>query len=514
MKPYRPGRPRRYWVLENLFLLLSLGLLPAGGAHAKDSSAYFGIRVVDEQTGRGVPLVELETVDHRQWITDSGGWAAFHEPGLMGQRVFFLVRSHGYEFPKDGFGYAGVALKTVGGTKTTIKIKRLNIAERLYRVTGQGIYRDSVLLGEPTPLQEPLGSGKVAGQDSVSVEPFQGKLFWFWGDTWRMSYPLGHFWMAGAVSELPEKGGLDPVQGVNLRYFTDKEGFSRPMARLGVDKGVIWADGFLTLPDDSGRERLVCHYVHKASLEKMLDHGLAVFNEEKNEFERLKTLDMKDCELFPGQAHPVRFREGATDYFYLGEVFPNVRVKADWQHYIDPASYEALTCVALAGPFGMTTLLRDAEGRVRYEWRRIAKPISGAEERKLIVAGRLKNEEAHFLPRDVDSGKPILMHRGSVRWNAYRQRWIMIAVQYGGSVVSGRGLVCGGKGSHGSLAASQKDRHPRQVQFLQPGASSVFRSAGRPADLLRRHLFQHLFGQSRGHSRIRLQPDHVSTGSR
>ena len=44
---------------------------------------YFQIRIVDEATGRGVPLVEVTTVNGiRQW-TDSAGIVAFHEPGLM-----------------------------------------------------------------------------------------------------------------------------------------------------------------------------------------------------------------------------------------------------------------------------------------------------------------------------------------------------------------------------------------------------------------------------------------------
>ncbi len=175
-------------------------------ARAEGPRAYFGVRVVDEQTGRGVPLVELETVHRMKWITDSNGWAAIDEPGWSGQRVFFHVRSHGYEFPKDGFGFAGVALEVGPGKRSVAKIRRINIAERLYRVTGEGIYRDSVLLGEPTPLAEPLGTGKVAGQDSVFGEPYRGKIFWFWGDTARLSYPLGHFWMAGAVSDPPGKG--------------------------------------------------------------------------------------------------------------------------------------------------------------------------------------------------------------------------------------------------------------------------------------------------------------------
>ena len=57
------------------------------------------------------------------------------------QSVFFTITSHGYQFQKDGFGYPGVALQIKPGGSKTLKIKRLNIAERLYRSTGQGIYR-------------------------------------------------------------------------------------------------------------------------------------------------------------------------------------------------------------------------------------------------------------------------------------------------------------------------------------------------------------------------------------
>ncbi len=406
-------------------------------ARADDPGGYFGIRVVDDQTSRGVPLVELETVNHLRWVTDSGGWVAIHEPGLMGQRVFFFVRSHGYEFPKDGFGFDGVRLQMVAGQKATIKIKRLNIAERLYRVTGEGIYRDSVLLGEPAPLAEPLGSGMVAGQDSAFAELYQGKIFWFWGDTSRMSYPLGHFWMAAAVSELPGQGGLDPGLGVNLRYFTDKDGFSRPVARLGVEKGVIWADGFLVLPDETGRERLVCHYAHMESLSKMLDHGLAVFNDEKSEFERLKTLDLKDGPLFPGQGHPIRHRDGNIDYIYFGEVFPNVRVQADWKHYLDPAAYEAYTCLDESAPRANPPCCAAPTAKCVTSGGGMPSRSTGLTEQKLIAAGRLPAEHARFLPADADTGKPVLMHRGSVRFNAHRQRWVMIAGQAGGSSMLG-----------------------------------------------------------------------------
>ena len=403
--------------------------------HGDTAALYFGVRVVDQATGRGVPLVELRTVNHLTWVTDSAGWAAIHEPGLMGQQVFFFVRSHGYEVPKDGFGFEGVRLQVQAGERATIKIQRRNIAERLYRVTGEGIYRDSTLLGEPTPLTEPLGSGKVAGQDSAFAELYQGKIFWFWGDTARMSYPLGHFWMAAAVSELPGQGGLEPERGVDLRYLVDDQGFSRPVARLGVQKGMIWADGFLTLPDETGRERLVCHYAHMESLSKMLGHGLAVFDDDKGEFEILKVLDMDDRHLFPGQAHAFRHREDGVEYLYFGEVFPTVRVKADWQHYLNPAAYEVFTCSDPAGGQDGDRPLLDRDGRVQYRWQRGGIPVDGSVEQRWITAGRLPPEQARFLPVDVDSdtGQRVLLHRGSVRWNEYRQRWIMIATQTGGS---------------------------------------------------------------------------------
>src|SRR6266702_829754 len=65
---------------------------------------YAEIRVVDAETGHGVPLVELVTVNHVRFVTDNAGRVAFHEPGLMGREVFFTIRSHGYEMKRDGFG--------------------------------------------------------------------------------------------------------------------------------------------------------------------------------------------------------------------------------------------------------------------------------------------------------------------------------------------------------------------------------------------------------------------------
>lgn len=195
---------------------------PLAPGDGEDQPTPFRITVMDSKTRRGVPMVELTTVNGIVSITDSAGVIAFDEPGLMNEDVFFTVKSHGYTFPKDGFGFAGTRLRVTPGGSATLQIDRVNIAERLYRITGAGIYRDSVILGDPAPIRMPLLNGQVLGQDSVQTGLYHGKIYWFWGDTHRAAYPLGNFAMSGAVSELPPDkggGGLDPDVGIDLTYF-------------------------------------------------------------------------------------------------------------------------------------------------------------------------------------------------------------------------------------------------------------------------------------------------------
>jgi len=92
-------------------------LLSASVFHAApdDANKYFAVKVVDDETGHGVPLVELRTVNDLRYFTDSNGVVAFREPGLMEKDVFFYVASHGYEYPKDGFGIRGAALHVTAG---------------------------------------------------------------------------------------------------------------------------------------------------------------------------------------------------------------------------------------------------------------------------------------------------------------------------------------------------------------------------------------------------------------
>ena len=210
--------------------------------------------------------MELTLLNSVRYYTDSNGVIAFLEPHLMGREVFFEVHSHGYQLPKLLDGEEGVRLNVRRGGKAVIRIRRINIAERLYRLTGEGIYRDSVLLGLPVPLREPLLNAQVMGTDGPITAIYRGKLFWFFGDT----NGVNRLNLAGAVatSELPGRGGLDPSKGVDLTFFVDGKGFSKAMFPFAEGKELVWPEGPMALRDPGGVERLVMLYDRGAGMGK------------------------------------------------------------------------------------------------------------------------------------------------------------------------------------------------------------------------------------------------------
>jgi len=389
----------------------------------------FAINVVDAQTGRGVPLVELRTVNGIRLVTDSNGVVAFREPGLMNEAVFFTVSAHGYEHPKDGFGFRGKKLDVAPGGSATLKVNRINIAERLYRVTGAGIYRDSVLVGVKTPIKEPLLNAQVFGSDSVMNAVYRGKVYWFWGDTLRPSYPLGNFHVPGATSDLPGKGGLDPDMGIDLVYFRDDKGFARSTCQMPGD-GPTWIEGLAVIPDKDGCERLYASFMKVKPPLEVYARGVAVWDDDKEHFEKLRDLD-KSAPITLG-GHAFSHRDGGRDYVYFAHPYPLVRIPAEGDAFADPTRYEAFTCLKEGSRLSDPQLDRDADGRLRYAWRKNTPPVGPDDQAKLAAAGKMNATESPFHLRDRDTGKSIAAHRGSVSWNEYRKRWTMIATEIKG----------------------------------------------------------------------------------
>lgn len=414
-----------------LSLVLFVWCYPAGLLQASD---YFQIRVIDADTKRGIPLVELETVNQIQYVTDSNGIAAVHEPGLMNLEVYFHIRSHGYEYPEDGFGNRGKKLKVTPGGQAVLEIKRINLAERLYRLTGGGIYRDSLLTGEPVPLKQPVLNARVLGSDSVQNALFQGRVYWFWGDTNRPAYPLGNFQVPGAVSDLPAKGGLPIERGVNLDYFVDASGFAKKTCEM-PGAGPTWIDGLVTLKDDSGQERLFAKYVKVKGPLTVYERGLVEFNPEVNQFEKRKTFDFS-APLYP-LGHAVHYQMQGTEYVLFGLAYPLTRVPAHPRALADLSKYETYSYLQPGSGKADWTVARDSKGALQYAWRKSVPPLDAELEQTLVAQGKIKAEEAWSLFRDVKTREIVQIHNSSVAWNAYRQKWTMVASQKFGTSVLG-----------------------------------------------------------------------------
>lgn len=389
----------------------------------------FRIQVVDAATGRGVPLVELRTVNQIRYVTDSNGIVAFDEPGLLDTFVFFSVTSHGYEADRDGFGYRGVKLQVKAGGTAQIKVRRTNIAERLYRVTGAGIYRDSVLTGDAVPIKAPLLNGRVLGQDSVVNAVYRGKIYWFWGDTNRPDYPLGNFHVPGATSELPERGGLDPSRGVDLAYFLDEKGFARPTAPLPGD-GPTWISGLVVLRDRDGRERMFANYAKIRNMLEVYQRGLVEYQPRTGRFEKVVEFPEAPGQIldFPS-GHPFLHEDGGVEYVYYASPYPLLRVAADPVRLADPAAFEAYTPLRPGTGRSRPELDRGSDGELRYGWKRNTQVLPQDVQDRLISSGQMHAREALLNLRDVESGKRVLAHGGSVYWNPHRNRWVMIAVE-------------------------------------------------------------------------------------
>jgi len=362
-------------------------LLP--DVNASIHHGYFKIKVIDSETGRGVPLVELKTMSQVSYFTDSNGFIAFYEPGLMEQKVFFYVNGQGYNYPRDLFGYRGLVLTPIEGDSALVKVTRTCIAERLYRVTGSGIYRDSHILGLPIPIKQPLLSGKVLGQDSNLSTVYRNKIFWLWGDTFKPAYPLGNFSISAATSELPSRGGLNPAVGVDLTYFADSSGFSKKMIEI-PGSGFVWFDWLMVLHEKDGQVQLVAKYARVKPNFKNYERGLAIYNDKAERFEKYKTVNSW-IPYYHVNHHPFLTETGVKKYYYMTSEFNFSRIKPILKEIAEPKSYESFTCLKEGQKFNKSNLMvdRDSKGKLIWGWKKDTDPIGVVEQQTLLDSGKI-----------------------------------------------------------------------------------------------------------------------------
>lgn len=435
----------------------------------------FWIQVVDDATGRGVPLVELRTVNDIRYFTDSNGIVAVDEPGLANRDVHFQIKSHGYEYPKDGFGFRGKMFKLTPGGHEKINIKRLNIAERLYRVTGGGIYRDSFIAGQKAPIEKPTLNADVFGSDSVVNTIYKGKLFWIWGDTNITRYPLGHFQVTAATSELPASGGLDPDVGVNLNYFVQPGGTAKTMCPI-PGEGATWIWSLVTL-DVDGRERLFASYEKTPKLGVVTERGLVMFDDEKQEFVRVAQFDL-NAPISTAGGHAFRKKEKDGDYFYFSNPYPLIRVRANVDALKDITKYEAYTCLKTGERDAGGQLDRDASGKLHYGWKANTALVGVAEQAKLVATNKLQSGESLLHLTDIETGRPVRAHVGSTQWNEYRQRWTMVASEQFGTSVLGEVWWAEADTPVGPWVYARKILTHDKYSFYNPTIHTYFQKEG------------------------------------
>lgn len=399
------------------------------------SRLFYSIRVVDAETGRGVPLVYMRTQFRKIYVTDSAGYIAFWEPELMtGEGLWMNVASYGYETPMGGFNTEGLQVFPVPGGSIEVALRRTQVAERLYRMTGYGIYRDSVLLGRPTPLAQPVRNAQVSGSDTVQCTRYQGKLFWMWQDTDQLAWPLGNFNMTGATTPLPRD--LAPDQGLDFRYLTtgddnDPHAFVRSLAKVPLDVAgsyPIWVDGLTVVTDDRGHERLIGRYYASGKHLECIEEGLVHWNDTTQSLDKLVRFER--CGSLGPHGHTYYVRDRGTRYAYYGK---NVRVPTDWARARDPDQYEAFTCLTADG----TAARRDEHGALAWRWVRGGHPVNYETTPDLVARGILGADEAAYQLVDVDSGRSVRAAQVGVAWNPFLRLWVNIVQEGLGDTTAG-----------------------------------------------------------------------------
>ena len=369
---------RRFVLLHNVGVKLTICLLALGLDMAAAATQPCRIEVVEQGGGWPVPLVELRTTHNVRLVSDNAGVIAFDLPELMGREVWFEVHGHGYEVPADGFGMRGVRLKPEPGKTLRVEVKRTNIARRVGRLTGAGLFAESQKLGLESDWRE---SG-IVGQDSVQNAAHHGRLYWFWGDTTVALYPLGIFDGTGATTPLPPLVDSRPPLRLRLEYFTNKSGTPRSIASM-PGKGPTWVTGVASVRDKSGTPRLVCAYMKIEPPLEIYEWGLAIWNEEKNFFEKLKTIWTKSDSAPKAppvpEGHHVLWKDAAgKEWLLFGNPLPVLRCPATFEAWQDEKSWE--------------TLIPQAS-------------LHGS------------------------NGETVKSHSGSIAWHSWRKRWVTVFMQ-------------------------------------------------------------------------------------
>jgi hypothetical protein len=90
----------------------------------------------------------------------------------------------------------------------------------------------------------------------------------------------------------------------------------------------------------------------------------------------------------------------------------------------------------------------------------------------------LKPDEAILLLRDATTGKAVSGHNGSVHWNAYRRRWVMIICEAGGTSFLGETWYAEADTPLGPWVYARKVVTHKKYSFYNPKQHPMFDQDG------------------------------------
>ncbi|WP_218575326.1 hypothetical protein [Limnoglobus roseus] len=309
------------------------------------------MKVIDKDNKWPVPLVELRTTGEQRFVSDNAGVIALDAPDLMGRESWFTVVGHGYEVPKDGFGYRGVKLTPVAGKTLTVEVTRVNVAKRIGRLTGGGLFAESQKCGDEAGWKD----SPIIGCDSVQTAVLGGKRFWFWGDTTLPGYPLGIFDMLGATTPPLPFTTFEPPLRPKFDYLpaADKP---RAVAKM-PGSGPTWVFGVTTVPNALGATTLVGSYTKIENHLTVRRAGLCWWNSQTGRFEEWKEIWTKGDSSKPPpmpDGNAVAWTDpGGKAWRLFGNPLPHLKCAATFEAWQDPKQWERLT----------PEKLKDADGK-------------------------------------------------------------------------------------------------------------------------------------------------------
>ncbi len=407
------------------------------------------VKVLDDVSGVPLPGAVLTRLDKRSvYVSDNKGMVALHEQDRQNLVTQFKVEAPGYQ----SIASQGINL-TPGASEQAIELvpQAEQVAQRLYRMTGVGLERETHLLGTaaPSPTDTKLINADVLGQDGPMATLYTKagsteKVFWTFGDTRHPNHDNDNLAGSGATSD---KIPTDLNTSLPLTYYkTDTvPGFARERSVVAkadfspTINAARWPFGLSTI--DNRLYTWVTIVNTSGTPWTFYPIAVGVFDDATNRFTKLGEIPHESDATNPNFTtpgeHSFKVKEGATEYLHSGGFMQRsngvketlIRVRAAQDALIPSTTfpkgeYEEYT------PYKADGTVDRPSGRPIYAWKKqINDPVLNtglnADER---LVGQMR-----VLGGAGGSTGPILQHKSTRQFNTYRNRYVNVFNQWGSS---------------------------------------------------------------------------------